>query len=289
MPPQIFDSALLRTRRTRAARRGPSFLLERVARDAADRICDINRQFENALVIGAPDFIATIKRALPDDKHPTQWIALYDTDISPDIDYTAPQDDLPFETAQFDLVISGLMLHSENDLPGALINIRRVLKPDGLFIGAIFGGETLAELRQACYVADEAVFGGLSPRIFPFADYSQAADLLQRVGFALPVVDADRFVVRYGLFDTLISDIRDIGDTNCLTARNQTGFKREYKSALADAYREITFENGKLKTTFEILWLTGWAPHESQQKPLKPGSAKMRLADALNVKENKLD
>lgn len=287
-PPRVFDTALLRIRRSRAARRGASFLAERAAKDAAERMCDINRQFENALIIGPPDFHRTLLGNLPPKKRPNGWVTCYDID-APDLTHNiAKDDDLPYEAGRFDLVVSGLSLHTVNDLPGALIQARRVLRPDGLFIGAMFGGETLTELRQACYVADEMTFGGLMPRIFPFADYSQTAALLQRSGFALPVVDTDRFTVRYKVFDTLISDIRDLGDTNCLAARNLDGFHREYKNALISAYESHFMDTDKFKATFEILWLTGWSPHESQQKPLKPGSAKMRLADALKTTENKL-
>lgn len=288
-PPLVFDNALLRTRRGRASRRGRSFLLERAAKDAAERICDINRQFENALIIGAPDFVESLLTHLPPSKRPYNHITAYDTDEITQAQTLAPDDNLPFETETFDLIVSGLSLHTVNDLPGALIQARRVLRPDGLFIGAMLGGDTLTELRQSCYVADEKVFGGLTPRIFPFADYSQTAALLQRSGFALPVVDTDRFTVRYKAFDTIVSDIRDLGDTNCLRARNKASFKRHFKQALIEAYKDLFVQDNKFKTTFEILWLTGWSPHESQQKPLKPGSAKMRLADALGTTENKLN
>lgn len=287
-PPLVFDNALLRTRRSRASRRSKSFLMERAAQDAAERMCDINRQFENALIIGAPDFVETLLTNLPSSKRPLNHTTCYDTIELTQAQTIAADDNLPFDPGTFDLIISGLSLHTVNDLPGALIQARRVLRPDGLFIGAMLGGETLMELRQACYAADDKTFGGLTPRIFPFADYSQTAALLQRSGFALPVVDADRFTVRYKAFETLVSDIRDMGDMNCLVARQKTGFKRAFKQALVEAYTEHFSDDGKFKATFEILWLTGWSPHESQQKPLKPGSAKMRLADALNTTENKL-
>lgn len=285
-PPQIFDQDLLRLRRARAQKRNPSFLAQRCAEDAADRLCDVNRTFENALIIGPPEFSETLLDALPPGKRPKVITRSFSTGSSEGLEVTAPDDDLPFSPASFDLVISGLSLHSINDLPGALIAARNLLSPDGLFIGAMFGGETLSELRQSAYSADDAIFGGMSPRVSPFADYSQAAALLQRSGYALPVVDTDRVTVRYKDIQRLFEDIRDLGDMNSLKGRSKAPLTRKWRHSLIKNYTQNFSENGKFVTTFEILWLTGWAPHESQQKPLRPGSAKMRLADALGVKEN---
>lgn len=284
-PPQIFDRDLLRVRRERAARRGASFLAIRCAEDAIERICDINRTFNHALFVGPPEFCSAVLAGLPEEKTPAAISMDFDGDEEayPGID--AP-DELSSHTLEtYDLIVSGLCLHNVNDLPGALIAIRRALKPDGLFIGAMFGGATLTELRQAAYSADDAIIGGMTPRVLPFADYSQAAALLQRSGLALPVVDTDRVTVRYKEFGTLLSDLRDMGETNCLQQRNPQIVGKAWRKALIEAYQRDNYVGSRFVTTFEILWMTGWAPHESQQKPLKPGSAKMRLADVLGTVE----
>lgn len=276
-PPDMFNPRLRRLRRIRSAKRGPSFINERCAHDLADRLQDINRRFQNALIIGSPEFTSALLAALPKNKTPAN-LQQYQS-IQEDLDANMLSANGPF-----DLIISALDLHAVNDPPGTLIQMRTSLEPDGLFVGAMFGGDTLTEFRTALYAADEAAYGGMSPRIYPFADYSQAAQLLARGGFALPVVDSDRFQVHYKNWRTLVSDLRDLGETNSL---NQTAGKpfplKTTETAIA-AMRK----GGKFSVSFEILWLTGWRPHESQQKPLKPGSAKMRLADALGSKETKL-
>lgn len=288
-PPEIFDRSLLRTRRARAARRGPSFLMERCASDAADRLCDINRQFKRALIIAPEDFVVPFLNSLPDDKRPQTVQTLYACGAALGLDHMTTRDDLPFKVGHFDLIISILDLHSTNDLPGALMALRHGLKPDGLLIASMFGGNTLTELRQVLYAADEAMLGGISARISPFGDYSQMAALLQRAGLALPVVDRDRVNVTYREFLTLIGDIRDMGDMNCLTSRQSRFVGKSYLKAAEQLYAKQFSRDDKFAATFEILWLTGWSPHESQQKPLKPGSAKMRLADALGAIEKKAE
>ena len=272
-PPQIFDEPMLQTRRARAARRSPSFLAERCADDAADRLCDVNRQFEAALLIGPPEFADRLIKQLPPEKRPSS--------------ITRSENGLEPDENTYDLIISVLRLHSVNDLPGALILHRRALRPDGLFLGAMFGGETLTELRQSAYAADDAILGGITPRVAPFADYSQAAALLQRTGFALPVIDTDRCIVHYRDIQRLADDLRDLGDMNALVGRSRSPLNKRYRQSLFGIYNERFSDDNKARATFEILWMTGWSPHESQQKPLKPGSAKMRLADALGVKEVK--
>lgn len=271
-PPEMFDDRLLRLRRARAENRGASFIIERCAADLADRLQDINRQFQNALIIGAQEFTSALMAVLPAEKTPSKitHCQLLNKDVLPE--------------GPFDLIVSALNLHTVNDLPGALIQMRLELKPDGLFIGAMFGGDTLTEFRAALYAADEAAYGGISPRVYPFADYSQAAQLLQRAGYALPVVDSDRFNVNYKNWLTLVSDLRDLGETNSLAQAPSKRFP------LQKAERAIAgmSTDGKFSVSFEVLWLTGWSPHDSQQKPLKPGTAKKRLADALNTQETKL-
>ena len=179
-------------------------------------------------------------------------------------------------------MLSLLRLQSTNDLPGSLIRLSQKLKADGLFIAAIFGGDSLTELRQVFYEVDEKLLGGLSAHIYPMANYTQAAALLSRAGLNQPVVDTDRFTVSYGQFDTLIADLRDLGETNVLRERRKKPVPRIYKSDLETHYKQrFSREDGKLNCSYEILWMTGWKPHESQQKPLKPGSAKMSLEEGL--------
>ncbi len=273
--PRIFDERLLKLRRARAAKRGASFLLKRAMEDAAERLLDVNRQFQNGLILGPPDIEAYLRKHLPKEKCPAQIQTI------PNI--------TEMSGSGYDLILSLLTLQSENDIVGTMIRLRQSLKPDGLFIAAMFGGDTLIELRQALYQTDEALLGGMSARVYPMASYTQAGELLSRAGLNLPVVVTDRFTVTYGKLDKLISDLRDLGETNILTARNKSTLPKAYPKQLVNNYRNsFAREDGKLKTSFEILWLTGWNPHESQQKPLKPGSAKMRLAEALGVDETKL-
>jgi hypothetical protein len=173
-----------------------------------------------------------------------------------------------------------------NDLPGTLVQIRRALKPDGLFLAALIGGDTLTELRQAFATAEAEVEGGVSPRVAPFADVRTMGTLLQRAGFALPVVDLDRVVVRYDSPLRLMHDLRRMGATNVMGERRRAGLRRLTLSRLVEVYAErFADPDGRLRASFDIIWLSGWAPHESQQQPLRPGSARMRLADALGTRE----
>jgi SAM-dependent methyltransferase len=181
--------------------------------------------------------------------------------------------------------VSLLALQGVNDLPGALIQIRRALKPDGLLVAALLGGGSLAELRQAFAQAEGELEGGASPRVAPFADLRDLGGLLQRAGFALPVTDSDLFHVRYASPFGLMRDLRRMGLTNALNDRRKTPLRRATLLRAAEIYAErFADPDGRVRATFEIVWLSGWAPHESQQKPLRPGSAKMRLADALGAK-----
>ena len=270
-PPEIFDTSLLALRRKRAEKRPGSFLIERAIADAADRLLDVNRNFEKAIILGEPSLKNALFARLPKQK--IDQIVFCET-----LEHLPPEYD-------FDLVLSLLRLQSENDLPGAIIQLRQKLKPDGLFIAAMFGGETLTELRQVFYKTDENILGGLAPRIYPLASYTQAAGLLSRAGLNQPVVDTDRFTVSYRQIETLISDLRDLGETNVMKARSKTVMTKNYWTELQKNYRDMfSRQDGKLTCSFEILWLTGWIPHDSQQKPLKPGSAKMKLEDALKAK-----
>jgi hypothetical protein len=273
--PQIFEKkAQSRARRraqSRMERNGPSFLLIRAAEDAASRIADINRQFERGVILSPVDMRETILSDLPPDRQPIT------------LDW---QETLDAVSGEYDLIISLLELQTENDLPGALLRLRKHLKADGFFTAALFGGESLSDLRQTLYTVDSAVFGGATARVYPMIDHHQAAALLGRAGLNLPVVDKDRVKVSYGKLKTLVSDLRDLGLTNTLTARHKAPLPKGYLDAVEAAYPKN--EEGQHPAQFEILWLTGWSPHESQQKPLKPGSAKMRLADALGTEEKKV-
>jgi SAM-dependent methyltransferase len=211
---------------------------------------------------------------------------LFRAAASPEADVVADEEALPFLDASLDLVVSALALQFVNDLPGALVQIRRALKGDGLFLAALLGGETLTELRQSFAAAESEMEGGVSPRVAPFADIREMGALLQRAGFALPVTDVERLTVRYPSPFMLMGELRRMGGTNILVERRRTPLRRATLSRMAEIYAQrFSDSDGKVRATFEVLWLSGWAPHESQQKPLRPGSAQARLADALGTKE----
>ena len=287
--PAIFDRALLRERRRRAAALDPaSFLLDRVVDDLADRLAAVLRRFDLALDLGTPgDAVrATLSRL-----GSVGTILKSDTIVPHDAARAggfllADEEALPFGEASLDLVVSALALQFVNDLPGTLIQIRRALRPDGLFLAAMVGGETLTELRQAFAAAESDIEGGASPRVAPFADVRAVGDLLQRAGFALPVTDSDRYTLRYDTPFALMAELRRMGATNALVARRRTPLRRATLSRMAEIYQERFGDtDGRVRATFEIVWLSGWAPHPDQQRPLKPGSAQARLADVLGVRE----
>jgi SAM-dependent methyltransferase len=283
--PVIFDRQLLRARRQRAAALGPAtFLLERVAEDVADRLATVLRRFERAVDLGTPT--DAIRRVLAASGKVGDIIAAGPLAEGPDFAVVADEEALPFKDASLDLVVSALALQFVNDLPGALIQIRRALKPDGLFLAALAGGDTLTELRQAFAAAEAEIEGGISPHIAPFADLRELGALLQRAGFTLPVTDVDRLTVRYVSPFALMEDLRRMGASNPLIERRRRPLKRATLNRMADIYCERFADgDGRVRATFEIVWLSGWAPHEGQQQPLKPGSAKRRLADALGTRE----
>jgi SAM-dependent methyltransferase len=283
--PSIFDRQLLRTRQARARAQGPAtFLLDRVAEDIADRLGTVLRQFAIAADIGTPT--DALRRAIAECGKIEILVKVSRTSAGGGLEVVADEEALPLADASLDLVVSALALQSVNDLPGALIQIRRALKPDGLMLAALLCGETLTELRQAFAEAETEVEGGLSPRVGPFADLRELGALLQRAGFALPVADSDKLVVRYDSAFALMRDLRGMGATNVLIERRRTPLKRATLMRMAQIYAgRFADPDGRVRATFEIAWLTGWASHESQQKPLKPGSAARRLADALGTKE----
>jgi SAM-dependent methyltransferase len=269
--PILFDRALLRMRQNRALQQGPAtFLLDRVAEELAERLHAVLRTFADGADIATPS--DQVVHALADGVG-----ALSQVDV-PD----SESEGLALAPESLDLAVSALALQFVNDLPGVLAQIRRALKPDGLLLAAMIGGETLTELRQAFAAAEAELEGGVSPRVSPFADLRDIGALLQRAGFALPVTDVDRIVVRYDSAFALMQDLRRMGATNVLVERRRTPARRATLLRMAQLYSErFADPDGRIRATFEVIWLSGWAPHESQQKPLKPGSAKFSLAEAV--------
>jgi len=286
---RIFDRRTVRRRRDRTASRFPEydFLFREVADRLADRLADITRSFATAIELGSRNGI--VRRAVAGLGRIDR---LVEADLSAamvadgGLAVVADEECLPFAPAAADLVLSNLSLHWVNDLPGTLVQIRRILRPDGLFLAAMLGGDTLRELRRALIEAEEATSGGAAPRVSPFAGLADAAALLQRAGFALPVADTDTITVTYADALSLMRDLRGMGETNAILAR-PGGFTRRTTLLEATArYVELyADEQGRIPATFQILYLAGWAPHESQQRPLAPGSADKRLADALGTQE----
>ena len=270
--PLLFDVHAVKAARRRATRIGSERFLEAAALEGlADRLSPVARRFTHGLWIG---------EALPGAIRPfaNHW----------SLAEFRSEEILDAGEAQFDLALSLYTLQSLNDLPGALIQIRRALKPDGLFLAALFGGATLQELRECFAIAESEIKGGISPRIAPFGDVRDMGSLLQRAGFALPVSDVERLSARYADLGALVRDLRAHGQTNALAARPKHFLSRRVFEALQACYAARHRRDNKLTATFETVFLTGWSPHESQQKPLKPGSAKTRLSDALGTIERKL-
>ena len=284
--PVIFDRKLLRARRARAAKLDPAtFLIERAADDLAGRLLAVRRRFDLAVDLGTPT--DAVRRALADRVGTIVAADPIAAHVAGDrLAVVADEEALPFRDASLDLVVSVLALQFVNDLPGALIQIRRALKPDGLLLAAMVGGESLVELREAFAQAEAEVESGVSPRVAPFADLRDLGALLQRAGFALPVTDVDRVTVRYASPLALMHDLRRMGAANALAERRRTLLRRSTLRRLLEIYAEkFADPDGRVRATFEIVWLSGWAPHQSQQQPLKPGSAKTRLADVLRTQE----
>ncbi|MDP9634778.1 UNVERIFIED_ORG: SAM-dependent methyltransferase [Ensifer adhaerens] len=286
----IFDQSLVEAHRRRALRNADpkaAFLLDIVAQELADRVSVVERQFDRAMELHGYTG-ATALRLLETGKVGT--VERVETD--PGFGTTAmpvaiaPLERIPAEPETLNLLVSPLSLHLTNDTPGAFIQARRSLKPDGLFLAAIPGNGTLNELREALLAAEAELTGGASPRVVPFADVRDMGALLQRAGFALPVADAETYTVRYDSLFALIRDLRAMGMTSPLTARSRTPVSRRFFLRAAEIYAErFSDPDGRIRATFSVVYLSGWAPHESQQKPLKPGSAKQRLSEALGTKE----
>lgn len=263
------------------------FLRRRAAEDAAETLGGIVRDFPLAVDLSGRDrLMASVMADQGLGSRIGRWV--HGDAAGPDLSLVVDDEIIPLEQGSADLIVSLLSLHWTNDLPGALSQIRRALRPDGLFIGALFGGSTLNELRWALGEAELAERGGAAGRVSPFADAFDGAALLQRAGFALPVSDIDRLVVRYPDAFALIRDLRAMGET-ALFAERAPPLTRGIATRMAQLYAErFAGPDGRIPATFEIVTLTGWAPHPDQQKPLRPGSAKTRLSDALGVEEGKL-
>ncbi|BAT58987.1 malonyl-[acyl-carrier protein] O-methyltransferase [Variibacter gotjawalensis] len=277
--PQIFDRALIARRQRRALRDPATFLLDRVVDELADRLSVILREFPVAVDLATPG--GRLAPLLAARRGATQTIT---TGAGGEL--VADAEALPFAEASLDLIVSALALQFVNDLPGTLAQARRALRPDGLFLAALLGGDTLTELRQSFAEAETELTGGVSPRVAPFADVRTLGMLLQRAGFALPVTDVDRVTVRYETPFALLHDLRRMGATNPLTERRRVPLRRGVLLRMAEIYKQrFAGADGRVMATFDIVWLTGWAPHASQQQPLRPGSAKTRLADALRTTE----
>lgn len=287
--PVIFDRALVAARQRRAQRQGAAtFLLDRVAEDMGDRLAVVLRKFDRAADIGTPtDAVARVLAA----SGSVGTLVAMRSDLAAakqdaGLALVADEEAIPFGGGMLDLVVSALALQSVNDLPGVLIQIRRALKPDGLFLAALLGGDTLTELRDSLFTAEAEIEGGASPRVAPFTEVRAAGALLQRAGFALPVADVDRVIVRYDSLFALAADLRRMGATNPLADRRRVPLRRATLRRAVEIYAErYSDPDGRVRATFDIVWLSGWAPHESQQQPLKPGSARNRLADALGTRE----
>jgi SAM-dependent methyltransferase len=271
--PQIFDRDLLNRRLARAARAGATtFLLDRVAEDLVERLSAVLRDFSVAADIATPT--DALRRELADRVASIEAVSF------------GARETLALKENSLDLAVSALALQFVNDLPGALTQIRLGLKPDGLLLAALLGGDTLTELRQSFAQAESDIEGGVSPRVAPFADLRDMGNLLQRAGFALPVIDVDRITVRYDNAFALMRDLRGMGATNILNERRRAPLRRATLMHMAQIYSErFADADGRIRATFDVVWISGWAPHASQQVPLKPGSAKARLADALSTKE----
>ncbi|MCM2397769.1 methyltransferase domain-containing protein [Rhizobium sp. S95] len=284
---RLFDDRLIAANRRRALSamtEGADFLLEIAAGEIADRLSLVERRFEDAVELHGATGL-TARAALATGKIDR----LERIEVAPDLTSGAESvreaawETVPLEPQSVNLVLSPLSLHLTNDTPGVLVQIRRALKPDGLFLAAIPGAGTLAELRDVLLAAEAELYGGASPRVIPFADIRDIGGLLQRTGFALPVIDEESYTVRYDSIFPLMRDLKAMGMTNPLLGRSKKPVNRAFFMRAAELYAErYSDPDGRIRATFSIIYVSGWAAHESQQKPLKPGSAKMRLADALD-------
>lgn len=285
-PPRVFDRDLLVARRTRVAANAPAndFLLRRVTDDLVERLEIVNRRFEAALDLGSHHGV--LAEALSRDRGIPLVVALDDTEAllhqAPSPKVFADPEALPFRAGAFDLVVSGLTLHHVNDVPGTLAQVFQILKPDGLMLATLLGGRTLVELREVMVEAELEADGGASPRVAPFADIRDLGSLLQRAGFALPTVDAELVTVSFPSVYALLAEVRGMGCSNVLVERRRAPMSRPLLGRILDLYStRHGGPDGRVRATFELITMTGWAPHASQPRPLEPGSAQVSLAHAL--------
>jgi SAM-dependent methyltransferase len=281
----VFDRNIVRQNRNRCAPKleQHGFLIDWTLNQIQSRLGDVKKEFPTALQIGC--------RSSKNLKNQFGVENLYSLDLAENLnpDIQADEEFLPFAKDSFNLIYSPLNLHTTNDLPGVLSQINHVLKEDGLFIAGILGGETLFELRDSMTRIELEISGGQSPHIAPFADMQQMGSLMQRAGFNLPVIDSEKITVTYDNVLKLMEDIRNMGEGNALIERKKTFSNYDYFGRVIQDYAAHHSENdGRVKATFEVIFIAGWAPHENQQKPLQPGSATNRMADALESNEEKL-
>jgi NADH dehydrogenase [ubiquinone] 1 alpha subcomplex assembly factor 5 len=290
----VFDRTLLRLRRDRAAMNigDYDFLLRDIAARLCERMDMVRRDFPRMLDLGSHH--GRLAQLLSARKGTE---AVFAADLSPRmaqavsaLSVAADEEYLPFAENAFDAVVSNLSLHWVNDLPGALVQVRRALKPDGMFMAAVLGGESLRELRDSLMTAELGVSGGASPRVSPFIDLRDMGALMQRAGFALPVVDSDIITVDYSHPIKLMQDLRGMGASNAVHSRLKLPTRRQVILEAARVYQEKYGDaRGRVPATFQVIYVIGWHPHDSQQKPLKPGAAVVRLADMLKAEEIKTD
>jgi SAM-dependent methyltransferase len=289
-----FDRALMVKHRDRAAARFDqvSFLKSRAIEDICDRLAFINRVFERALDVGAHTGLMAESLAQHADlSGRIGYFACCDMSAKmmargPVSGFVGDEEHLPLAPQSLDLITSSLSLQWVNDVPGFLAQARLALRPDGLLLVAFLGGRTLQELRAVMAEVDGDTGAPPAPRVSPFADAQEGAQLLQRAGFALPVADSDVVTVRYDTVFGLFRDLKAMGETAAFHGPSRKPLTRPLIAKAADLYAQTYADpDGRIRATFEIVTLTGWAPHDSQQKPLRRGSAKMRLADALGVSE----
>ncbi|RWE52350.1 methyltransferase domain-containing protein [Mesorhizobium sp.] len=261
---------------------GADFLMRRAAEELAERLGAVERKFDRAAVLfcqtpAAVDVLATSGK-VADIIRVEADAAFLDNAAG----LVAPLETVPFEPESLDLAVSLLSLQAMNDIPGMLVQIRRALKPDGLFLGAFAGAGTLSELRESLLAAETELYGGASPRVIPFTDVRDAGALLQRAGLALPVADVETVTVRYDSLFGLMADLRAMGETSALIDRSRRPGTRRLFARVAEIYAErFSDADGRIRASFPIVWMSGWAPDASQQKPLKPGSAKISLKTIL--------
>lgn len=285
--PLIFDRHRIRRLQQRAHNRiqEHNFLMNWNLEALIDRLADIKRSFPKVLLISGRHDPA-LNRSLIAAAHADTFVTA-DNYHADGVSLCMDEELIPLSPASFDLVVSPFSLHRVNDVPGTLVQIRRILKPDGLLLAAFPGGDSLIELRQTFMKAELSLRQGAQMRVHPFIDRQQAAALMQRAGFALPVVDAERLTVTYDNAFRLMQDLRGMGETRALHVRESGLTGKELMMKMASTYQDDFSEaDGRIKATFEMIFLSGWAPHESQQQPLRPGSAQSRLAAALGTTEH---